>query len=185
MSRPSEASERPAVALIGYRGCGKSAVGRELAVLLQGDHADTDELVTTQAGCSIAVIFTQEGEEGFRRREREVITAIVSSPPTVVGVGGGAVTDHRTAKALKDVATIVWLQAPAEVLWERIKADPATADNRPSLTEQSGLDEVRCLLAERTPCYERLADLIVDTSQRSPREVALEITRRLRSELSA
>lgn len=169
----------PSIALIGYRGCGKSSVGRELAGVLGGTFVDTDEVVGANAGKGIAAIFAEDGEEGFRRREREAIAGVSASPPSVIAVGGGAVIDDRNVEVLKSVATIVWLRAPPEVLWQRISADPSTADCRPPLTDQAGFEEVRRLLAVRRPYYERAADFTVETSEKEPRDVALEIAGRV------
>ena len=163
---------KPSVALIGLRGCGKSTVARELARLLAVEHVDTDALIAQQAGASIAAIFAAEGEAGFRRREREVVAQVARRSPAVISVGGGAVLDDRNIETLQAVATLVWLTAPAEVLWQRISADEESREARPPLTERSGLAEVEHLLAERTPVYERAADLTIDTTGRTPREVA-------------
>ena len=166
------------IALIGFRGCGKTTVGRELAGLIGGTHVDTDELTTQQAGRSIAEIFATEGEAGFRRREAEVVAQVFASPPDVVSVGGGAVLGEANVTAIRAAATVVWLTAPAEVLWQRISADSSTDATRPPLTDQPGLDEVKRLLDERTPLYSRVSDHKVDTTGRTPREVATEVSRR-------
>ncbi len=165
-------SEKPSIALIGLRGSGKSTVGRELASLLSGQCVDTDRLVVETAGKSIARIFEEEGEAGFRRRERDAIMQVVTTPPAVISVGGGAVLSEQNVGALRQVATIVWLTAPVDVLWERICADTGAADSRPPLTEHTGRAELGLLESERTPIYENAADLTVDSGQRSIQEVA-------------
>jgi shikimate kinase len=90
----------------------------------------------------------------------------------VISVGGGAVLSDQSVRALRHVATIVWLTAPIDVLWERISADTTAADSRPPLTEHSGRAELEVLESERLPMYEDVADLTVDTSNRTIREVA-------------
>ncbi|MGD2108728.1 MAG: shikimate kinase [Phycisphaerae bacterium] len=161
------------VALIGLRGSGKSVVGRELAALLGGDLVETDELIAARAGKSIARIFTEEGETAFRDLESEVIADIVTIPPTVVSVGGGAVLDQRNVQRLKAVATVVWLTAPVDALWQRVSADPTTARTRPPLTdEKSGSAEMRQLHAQRAALYEQAADLTIDTTGRQPAQIA-------------
>jgi len=176
--RPVETQgDKKCIALIGLRGCGKTTVGRELARLLGGECVDTDEVIAERAGRSIAEIFASEGEPGFRKRESEAIREVVRTPPAVISVGGGAVLDPRNVDALRSVACVVWLTAPTEVLWERISQDEATAACRPPLTDQPGIDEVRRLLAERTPFYQRAADLQIETVDRSAPEIAEEIVR--------
>jgi shikimate kinase/GNAT superfamily N-acetyltransferase len=170
---------KPTIALIGLRGCGKSMVGRQLAELRGGECVDTDEVVVRLAGKSVAAIFADEGEAGFRRRERKVIAQVVAAPPTVVSVGGGAVLDERNVEALRRVATLVWLTAPVEVLWQRVSADRNTATSRPSLTDRPGLKELEHLLAVRSAAYQRAADLVMDTAGRTPSQVAEEVNKRL------
>lgn len=179
-------SQRRTIVLIGLRGSGKTTVGRILADLLDGQCIDADEVIQREAGrqtrraCrSISEIFKLEGEEGFRRREREVIAKIALSPPAVVSVGGGAVLDEANAEVLTKIATVVWLTAPAQVLWERISADPKTAGSRPSLTDLSGVAELEQLATQRFESYERLASQVIDTEGLSPSQVAQAILENL------
>jgi shikimate kinase len=174
--------EKRSIALIGLRGCGKSVVARELAKLLGGDHVDTDELVVARAGKSIAAIFADDGEAAFRRLEKAVIIEVAHQPTTVISVGGGAVMDQANIDNLRATATLVWLTAPAEVLWQRIEADPATASTRPPLTNEAGLVEMQQLLAQRSPLYEQASDLTIDTTQRTPPAVAEAIVAALRTD---
>ncbi len=169
--RSSESLAR-CIALIGMRGCGKSVVALELAAMLGGQCVDTDELVVGAAGKSIAAIFEDEGEVGFRVREREAIKRAVAAVPAVISVGGGAVLDEENVRTLRKFATLVWLTAPPGTLQRRIMADPATASSRPALTDEEASEEITHLLAERGPIYERVADLAIDTVSRTPREVA-------------
>ncbi len=170
------------IVLIGFRGCGKSTVGRELAELVGRGHVDTDELIVERAGKSIAALFEEEGEARFRQREREIIALVTADRPAVISVGGGAVLDTRNTDLLCAAGKLVWLTAPVEVLWERIQADANTTDRRPALTGLSGLDEVEHLLAERRAFYGAAADLIIDTSDLTPGAVSAEIVRRLSAE---
>jgi len=171
------AEERAArcIVLIGLRGSGKTTVGQELAKLHDGHWLDTDEEVERRTGKSIAEIFSIEGEGGFRRIEAEVIAGAGRIYPRVLSLGGGAVLDESNVAALRPFATFVWLTAAPETLWERIAGDPTTAARRPGLTKQGGLSEIQELLARREPIYRRIADLVVDTAGRTPREVAREI----------
>ena len=171
-------SNRRSIILIGFRGSGKSAVGRELAALIGGDYVDTDNLVAARSGKSIAQIFDEEGEGGFRRREREAIAAVVAQRPAVIGVGGGAILDAENVTVLRSVGVVVWLTAPADVLWQRISSDPDTDSTRPALSKCGGIDEVIHLLAEREPKYREAADLSIETSNSRPAEIAAEIARR-------
>lgn len=167
--------EKLSIALIGMRGSGKSVVGRELAALRGGICVDTDDLIVAAAGQTIAAIFQNEGEAGFRLREAEAVAKAVAMKPAAISVGGGAVLDARNIDALRSAATIVWLTAPAEVLWQRIETDATAKATRPALTEERGLKEIQTVLAKRTKPYEKAADLVVDTKDKTPRYVAEEI----------
>lgn len=163
------------IALIGFRGAGKTSVGRVLARLLQGELIDTDELIVKSAGRSIADIFTIEGEGGFRRREGQAVEEAVRRRPPVISVGGGAVLDERNVERLRSTAWLVFLDAPAEVLWSRIQSDPAGRTSRPALTSLPGIEEVRELLKVRRPLYLRIADRAVDASVLSMERLAQQI----------
>ncbi len=170
----------PNVILIGYRGCGKTTVGRVLAGRLSARFVDTDDEIAGAAGMSIADIFASEGDSGFRRRESAVVARLALSgdrdaEPVVVSLGGGAVLDESGMTQLSASARIVWLTCPPEILRERMAADETTPSSRPALTPAGGLKEIEAVLARREPFYRRFADLIVASENRSPAEVAGEI----------
>ncbi len=165
----------PCISLIGPRGCGKTKVGKLLADWLGGRCVDTDDLITRHSGRTIAAIFAYEGEAGFRRWERKAIEQVTTAPPAVVSVGGGAVVDERNIEALRQVSKVVWLTAPVETLWQRISSDEASGDTRPPLTDVGGREELERILAERSPLYERAADLMVDTATLTPDQVVEQI----------
>ena len=161
--------------LIGYRGSGKTTVGRLLAEHLAWRFVDTDRLIELDAGITIAEIFASEGEAGFRRREAEAIVRAARDRQQVVSVGGGAVVTQRNVERIHRSGTVIWLTAPAEALWERINRDARSKQRRPDLTEHGGLEEVRRLLAVREPAYRSAADRTVPTEDRSPQEVVAAI----------
>ncbi len=165
--------------LIGYRGSGKTVVGRLLAGELSRPHVDTDLLIEDREGRSIAAIFEQDGEPHFRRIESEVIDGLTLRSPAVISIGGGAVADEHNRKRLKRLGSVVWLQAAPEELHRRIAGDRQSAASRPPLSTTDALSEVRMLLAQRSEWYEELADVEIDTSGRSPAKVAQDILRRL------
>lgn len=164
------------IALIGYRGSGKSSVARHLANLLGWSWCDSDALLEERAGQSIRSIFEQHGEAYFRELEALLLAELVERTSTVLALGGGVVLRPDNRERLRRVAT-VWLTAPAEVLWQRIQRDPSTVTRRPELTQYGGLEEVRRLLAQRESLYRQCADCIVDTTTMSIDEAALCIAR--------
>jgi len=161
--------------LIGYRGSGKTTVGRLLAEHLAWKLVDTDRLIELDAGITIAEIFASQGEAGFRRREAEAIARVTGGRQQVVSVGGGAVVNRQNIERIRRSGTVIWLTAPAEVLWERINRDAHSKHTRPDLTEHGGLEEVRRVSAVRGPAYRSAADWTVPTENRSPQDVVAAI----------
>lgn len=165
----------PNLVLIGYRGAGKTTVGRLLAHRLGYAFVDTDPLIAERAGKSIAAIFAEDGESAFRELEAAVIAEAAARSHTVLSAGGGAVLRHDNRRRLRARGTVFWLAADAETLWERIRTDPETAIARPPLTEAGGLEEVRRLLAKREPHYRRCAHYRIDAAGRAAKQIADEI----------
>ncbi|HUO08040.1 MAG TPA: shikimate kinase [Phycisphaerae bacterium] len=161
------------IVLIGYRGSGKSTVGKRLAQLLGMAFVDTDVLIIERAGRSIREIFAAEGETGFRERESAVIQEVAARSNTVIAAGGGAILRPENVVAMKRSGKVVWLQAEPEVLHARISGDSATAANRPHLTQLGGgVEEIRAVLEKRLPLYAAAADVTIDIG-RIPLEEAV------------
>jgi len=171
-----------ALSLIGYRGSGKSAVAREMAVLLEWEWRDADAVLEARAGRTIAEVFAAEGEAGFRDRESAVLVEMLQHERSVLALGGGVVIRPENRALLKKHGNLtVWLTAPAEELTARIAADEATAARRPPLTALGNLAEIRVLLVQREPWYRECAALMVETSSKSPGRIAAEIVEYLRA----
>lgn len=158
--------------LIGYRGSGKTTVAERLASRLGWTWLDADPYIEQRAGCTIREIFATDGEAGFRQREADAVAEIANGNQQIVALGGGAILRADNREVLRRSGKVVWLKASPELLWSRIEADPTTTARRPNLTSQGGIEEVRRLLAERTPLYEQSADLALDSDARSPDELA-------------
>lgn len=154
------------VVLAGYRGTGKSTVGRLVAARLGLPFHDTDALVERRAGRPIPAIFAADGEAGFRVLERAVCAGLADAEG-VIATGGGAVLDPANVEALRRGARVVLLEGPPEVLARR-----CARSDRPALTPLPLLDEVRAVLAARQDAYRAAADHCVWTGCRSPDEVA-------------
>ncbi len=162
--------------LMGYRGSGKSSVGRRLAERLGWPVVDTDTLVESVAGQSIREIFSREGEAGFREREAAVVARVAAATtPSVIALGGGAILRPENQRVIASTGRVVWLQGSPASLLARIEADQTTAERRPRLSPHSDYDEIVEILAAREPIYRQLANLIVDTDRRTPDELVAEI----------
>ena len=158
--------------LIGYRGTGKTTVGRLLAARLGWVFVDADDEIEAAAGCSIAEIFAREGEPGFREREARVVAELSRRAKHVISLGGGAVLREDNRSAIRSAAEVVWLTASPETIFSRVRGDATTSARRPNLTTRGGLAEIEELLAMRSPFYEECAKRTIDTEGRSPEEIA-------------
>jgi len=162
--------------LVGMMGSGKSSVGRPLAAALGYRFLDADSSVEQVAGRSIAEIFASEGESGFRELESAVLNQIASWHSLVVATGGGAVT-RKTNWGHMQQGIVVWLDAPDELLLERLAADPTP---RPLMQSPDPGARLASLLDERRPLYSQ-ADLRIVQDGRSPELVAQQILESLPS----
>jgi shikimate kinase len=154
--------------LIGMMGTGKSTVGARCAESLDRPFVDTDDVVVQLAGATIPELF-EKGEHEFRRHEHAAVAIVAQSPePLVIACGGGAVLDAENRNALRGSGFVVWLQAPVDVLVERIGA----GSDRPLLADTTAraatLDR---LITLREPAYSATADAAVD-ARGAPDEVA-------------
>lgn len=164
--------------LIGYRGSGKSTVGRLVSVRLGRPCVDTDDIVEQTSGCTIQQLFEAEGESAFRDRESAAIQSLAAqfdTRPMVVALGGGAILRLENQELLRTTGRCVWLDGPAELLFQRIQADQSTQSRRPNLSSRGGFDEVVDVLSVRRPIYERLSQKTVSIVGRPPDEIATEI----------
>lgn len=161
--------------LIGYRGSGKTTVGRLVAQALDWLLVDTDDWIESASGRTIQQIFAEAGEQAFRDLEQTTIEQVASlNDSIVVSLGGGAILRPQNRTQIRR-GKCVWLDAPAEFLYQRICNDPSSSTKRPNLTKSSGLDEVNEVLAVRRPLYAELANLTIDVVGRSADEIAREI----------
>lgn len=164
------------VVLIGYRGTGKSTVGKLVAARLDRVLVSTDAEVVKSAGQSIPEIVEQHGWEYFRDLESKVCQELAGRNGLVVDTGGGAILRSRNVDLLKGTGRLFWLTASVSTITERIGHDT----QRPSLTGvKSFVDEIQDVLRERTPKYQAAADCIIETDGRSAAQVADEILARL------
>lgn len=159
--------------LIGYRGCGKSGVGKLLSELLDRDLIDTDIAIETSQGKTIAEIFAEVGEAGFRDLESNQIANLDSlKRSAIISLGGGAILRPENRRCIRNLGKTVWLQATPETIFERISNDETTQSRRPKLSNLSDRDEIRSILEMRVPWYKEVADLAVSTDGVSMERVA-------------
>ena len=147
---------RSNIALVGFMGAGKTAVGRHLADALGWRHIDTDRAIETRIKTSVADIIRQRGEPEFRILEKAVLAESLCQNRAVLSCGGGIVLDAENRRLLRRNATVVWLWASADTALARVP--PGT---RPLLETGRAQERAEEILAERMPHYARTADFIV------------------------
>jgi shikimate dehydrogenase len=150
------------IVLTGFRGTGKTEVGKAVAAGLKLPFLDTDVLIEKKTGRSIPDIFHEDGEERFRAVEREVVATLPLSD-VVVGTGGGAVTDPANMENLRRNSYLVLLVASIDMIEARLKRRP-----RPPLTNLPLREEIAEMLDRRRQHYHAASDLCIDTSRTTP-----------------
>lgn len=161
--------------LVGPMGSGKTAVGRQLATRLGLQFVDSDAEIERQTGVDIRYIFEREGEAGFRSREAEAIDGLTRQPRMLVATGGGAVLDAHTRERLRSRGCVVYLRTSVNQQLARTRR----SDHRPLLDNEDPRGTLERLMQQRSPLYEEVADLAVDTDGRKVSSVVDEILRRL------
>ena len=156
------------IVLIGMMGAGKSSVGRALAQRTGLARLDTDEAVATQFGMSVAEIFEKHGEEKFRDAETELLRQLAPDRTAVITTGGGIVLRPENVGRLKQLGTIVWLNADEPTLFERA----SRRNTRPLLQNSNPRAIFSELFRHRVPLYQSAADIEIDTASLDHDQVA-------------
>ena len=124
----------PTIWLIGFRGTGKTAVGRKLAEMTGLRFVDTDQVIEEMERMPIAEVFQKKGEIHFRIAEQQAILQLAMEKNLVVAVGGGACARETNVLAMRKSGTVVLLTAEPEEIERRLREDRKTPDQRPRLT---------------------------------------------------
>lgn len=157
--------------LVGMMGVGKSTVGPRVAYAAGIDYVDLDQVIALAAGCGVARIFEDEGEEAFRSKERAALESIAGSA-VVVGCGGGIVEDPANIATMRDTGPVAWLDAPISVLAKRV-GDGA---GRPMLAGDVR-SRLNSLQRRRKKMFDAAAHQRFDAATQNPQEIAREIVR--------
>ncbi len=169
------------VALIGFMGTGKTAVGQVLAKELNMSFLEMDALISSKAGKPIPEIFEEDGEIGFREIEIEIAKRVAAERHAVIACGGGVVLNWINIERLRESSVVVLLTAsPSETL-KRVSKE---VGQRPLLEGEDSLTRIRQMLRFRQPFYARAADISVNTSRRSIAGVTEAIVAELRRDAS-
>ena len=164
-------AEKRDIFLVGPMGAGKSTIGRHLADELHLDFFDSDQEIERRTGADIAWIFDLEGEDGFRKREENVINDLTDKQGIVLATGGGSIVTKAVRNRLSARGIVVYLQTTIDKQVARTQRDK----RRPLLQNENPEQVLRDLAEMRNPLYEEVADYIVDTDDQSARAVANQI----------
>ncbi|NMP30471.1 shikimate kinase AroK [Thalassotalea sp. M1531] len=169
-------AEKRNIFLVGPMGAGKSTIGRELADKLHLEFFDSDQEIERRTGADISWVFDLEGEEGFRKREEDVIDDLTEMQGIVLATGGGSVISPQVRNRLSARGIVVYLETTIDKQVARTQRDR----RRPLLqTSEEPRSVLEKLAVERNPLYEEIADVIVQTDDQSAKVVAHKIVERL------
>ena len=159
--------------LIGFMASGKSTVGPVLAAKLGRPFLDLDRLIEAHAGCTIAELIQRDGEEAFRQLETATLRQTIQGAAAVIAPGGGAITRAENRTLMQDAGTILWLDAPFALCWQRIQADGAT---RPLAPDEAS---ARARYEQRLPLYQSAHLHIAIAAGQTADEIAAACVRQL------
>ena len=149
--------------LIGYRGTGKTSVGKSLASILNWPFIDADLELVARVGMAIDEFVRKKGWKTFRNKERTVMQQICKYDMRVVATGGGVVLDSQNIKSMQNSGTLVWLKALPETIRARLLCDQRSGQSRPALTSKGLTDEIEEMLIQRDPYYKTAMDFCIET----------------------
>lgn len=157
------------IVLIGFMGCGKSTVGRELQQRLGYPLVDMDTEIEKRAGKAITRIFAEDGEPAFRDMETTLLREISGcADRLIVSTGGGVIGRPENRALLRGLGFVVWLHAPPAVILERTSRNR----DRPLLHGDDPAAKITSLLAAREPFYRETSHLRIDTAGLDSTELA-------------
>ncbi|MCH1920517.1 MULTISPECIES: shikimate kinase AroK [Shewanella] len=168
-------AEKRNIFLVGPMGAGKSTIGRHLAQMLHLEFYDSDQEIESRTGADIAWVFDVEGEEGFRRREAQVIADLTEKQGIVLATGGGSVQSKDIRNYLSARGIVVYLETTIDKQVARTQRDK----RRPLLQVDNPREVLEDLADVRNPLYEEIADVIVKTDEQSAKVVANQIIDKL------
>jgi len=163
------------IILVGMMGAGKTFIGKTLKEKYPDmSLVDIDEYIEKTQNMTISKIFEKYGEQYFRNLESDVIKQLVKNDNQIISLGGGAFEREDNRDILNENGYTVYLKAPAEILYNRIK----TETHRPLLQQGFGVERISEILNKRERNYEK-ALIIIDTCKKSQYNIIDEIMKRI------
>jgi shikimate kinase len=171
------------ILLVGFMGCGKSTIGRELHQSLGYPLFDTDEVIEGQTGKKIPEIFAQDGEDYFRQRETRLLENLIQQQTqhSIISTGGGIITRPENIPLLRKLGFVVWLSCSPEVIYERTSRN----NNRPLLQCDNPKELITHLLDQREAHYQASSHLKISSSNLAISEITCGILESARYHFSS
>ena len=166
------------IVLIGFMGAGKTSVSSCLAEQFSIPVIETDQEIVKREGMSIPEIFKAHGETYFRDRESDVFRDVKEGQQMSISAGGGAVLRDENVKNMKANGIIVLLTASPAAILARVR----DSKDRPLLNGNMNEDYISSLMEKRRKRYEEVADLVIDTTEKTVPEVCEAIIEALHTE---
>ena len=162
------------IVLIGFMGTGTSTVSDCLHSMFGMKVVEMDQVIAEREQMSIPDIFAAYGEEYFRGLETRLLVEMQSRKNTVVSCGGGAALRERNVAEMKKNGKVVLLTASPETVYERVKDD----GGRPLLEGRKDVKGISELMEQRRAKYEAAADIVINTDNKTARQVCEELVQR-------
>lgn len=157
--------------IIGFMGCGKSTIAKNLRKLGEMNIIDMDKKIEQMEGMSIPEIFETKGEDYFRQLETSLLIQLQKAHNTVVSCGGGVPLREINRQEMKKIGPVIWLNTSPETILNRVKRN----DRRPLLRGNKNIDFVKNMMDSRKDAYSEASDLVVDTDHKSIKQICYEI----------
>jgi len=168
----NEGNKGENIVLIGFMGCGKTSVTKELAKRLSLDYIDMDEEIEKAEGLTVSEIFRDHGEAYFRDLETTYLKSLDGQKNKIISTGGGVILRDENIEMLKNIGIVVFLQADVAHILKNIKED----HKRPLLQEEEDLEgKITGMLEMREPLYLSTANVIIQTSGKPIKNIVDEI----------
>ena len=161
--------------LIGFMGAGKTAVAHTLEEKTLRKRYDTDDMIVEREGKPVSLIFAQDGEDYFRRVEREVIASLTPIENAIVSCGGGVIKSEENRKELKRGGKVIFLSATPETVLDRVSRN----NRRPLLEGHKNLSDIKKMMDERMMLYEKAYDIRIEVDDKSLEEISDEILKKI------
>ncbi len=157
--------------IIGFMGVGKTTVSRILSNMLGVKETDTDAMIVEKEGRSIPKIFEESGEPYFRSVETGILDDIKDASPCIISCGGGMAMREENVEKMKSMGKVILLNAAPETIYLHVKDNT----NRPLLNGNMNIPYIKKLMDEREPKYQKAADIVIQTDELVPKQVAEKI----------